>query len=312
MAEPSDKRVLSIQSSVVFGYVGNKSATFPLQLHGYDVSTINSVQFSNHTGYGIWKGQVLGAQDVTELFNGLRINNLLNFSHVLTGYIGSESFLKKVGEAVRELKAKNPNLKYVCDPVMGDNGKLYVSETLVPVYRTEIVEQADIITPNQFELELLTQLEIKNEEQAFMAMNELHKRGVSIVVLSSSTLGDKNTLLCLASIRRGHFWWVFFFSILGEVSKKYRLKIPLLGAIFVGTGDLFAASLLTWLDKESEFKDALEKTVSVVQHVIRRTYEHAQSKLKRETPSMAQMELHLVQSKKDIEDPQVLIQAEEL
>ncbi|CAG5132065.1 unnamed protein product, partial [Candidula unifasciata] len=242
MAE-NDKRVLAIQSTVVFGYVGNKSATFPLQLHGYDVSTINSVQFSNHTGYGKWKGQILDAEEVADLFEGLRINNLLNFSFVLTGYIGSETFLQKVGDTIKEMKSKNPSLIYVCDPVMGDNGHLYVSEKLVPVYRTEIVEQADIITPNQFELQLLTQLPVGTEEEALAAMSKLHDRGCKARSMTES--------------------------------RQYRLKMPIIDAIFTGTGDLFAASFLAFIDKHTDLKVALEKTVSVVQKVIRRTIEHA-------------------------------------
>ncbi|BFZ24984.1 hypothetical protein BsWGS_28023 [Bradybaena similaris] len=301
MAEEKDKRVLSIQSTVVFGYVGNKSATFPLQLHGYEVSTINSVQFSNHTGYGKWKGQVLDAQQVTDLFEGLRINNLLDFSYVLTGYIGSETFLEKVGDTVKELKSKNPNLIYVCDPVMGDNGKLYVSEKLVPVYRTQIVEQADIITPNQFELEQLTQLPVTTEDEAFTAMGKLHDRGVGTVVLSSSNLAGQKTLLCLASIKHD------------KVFKRYRLKIPVIDSIFVGTGDLFASSLLIFMDKHKDLKIALEKTVAVVQTVIKRTFKHARGLAgPRATPNMEQIELRLVQSKADIENPHVELTAEEI
>ncbi|GFR90611.1 pyridoxal kinase [Elysia marginata] len=297
----ANKRVLSIQSTVVFGYVGNKSGAFPLQLHGYDVSTINSVQFSNHTGYGKWKGQVLNADEAADLFEGLRMNKLLNFSHVLTGYIGSDSFLKKVGEEVRAMKAKNPNLVYVCDPVMGDNGKLYVSETLVPVYQNDIVELADIIVPNQFELGLLTKLPVTTEAEAFAAMEKLHDRGVATVVLSSSNIGStKEEMLCLASYKKG------------GVSKRFRIKIPYMNAIFVGTGDLFASSLLAWLDKDKDLKTALEKTVSVVQKVIKRTYEHAKSLAGGKVPTMEQMELQLVQSKHDIENPQVTFSAEEL
>ncbi|XP_005092142.1 pyridoxal kinase [Aplysia californica] len=301
MSVTPEKRVLSIQSSVVSGYVGNKSATFPLQLHGYDVSTINSVQFSNHTGYGKWKGQVLNAQEASDLFEGLRTNGLLNYSHVLTGYVGSDCFLRKVGEAVKEMKSKNPNLIYVCDPVMGDNGRLYVSEKLVPIYRTEIAEQADIITPNQFELEQLTQLPVTTETEAFAAMEQLHQRGVRVVVLSSSNLGQGQVMLCLASSREG------------STTKKYRLKIPKLDAPFVGTGDLFAASLLTWMDKEKNLKGALERTVSIVQKVIKRTLEQAQSLAGPGVrPSTSQMELRLVQSKADIEDPAVDMIAEEV
>ncbi|PVD29273.1 hypothetical protein C0Q70_11870 [Pomacea canaliculata] len=301
MAAEEDCRVLSIQSSVVYGYVGNKSATFPLQVLGFDVSTINSVQFSNHTGYGKWKGQVLNADDVAELFEGLRINNLLHFSHVLTGYIGSESFLEKVGETVMEMKKSNPKLVYVCDPVMGDNGKLYVKEELIPVYREKIVTLADIITPNQFELEILTDSKVSSEEEAFIAINKLHQKGVKTVVLSSSELGSNGLLVCLASTAANGF------------RQKYRLEIPYIDATFVGTGDLFAASLLAWMHKDSDLKIALEKTMATLQAVIRRTLAYA-TKIaeKGMRPTPAQMELRLVQSKADIENPQVSLKAQDV
>ncbi|CAC5376074.1 pdxK [Mytilus coruscus] len=148
-------RVLSIQSTVVFGYVGNKSASFPLQVLGFDVSTINSVQFSNHTGYGKFKGQVLNDDDVECLYEGLKENNIHNFTHLLTGYIGSKSFLQKVGDIIKDMKITNPTLTYVCDPVMGDNGKMYVPKELLPVYKETILPLADIITPNQYEADCL-------------------------------------------------------------------------------------------------------------------------------------------------------------
>ncbi|KAK2570794.1 Pyridoxal kinase [Acropora cervicornis] len=118
-------RVLSIQSHVVSGYVGNDSATFPLQVLGFEVDTINSVQLSNHTGYEHIKGQVLDAKELKVLFEGLKLNNIHFYSHLLT----------------------------VCDPVMGDAGQFYVPEELMPVYRDQILPQVDIITPNQFEAE---------------------------------------------------------------------------------------------------------------------------------------------------------------
>uniref|UniRef100_T1GRQ4 pyridoxal kinase n=1 Tax=Megaselia scalaris TaxID=36166 RepID=T1GRQ4_MEGSC len=117
------RRVLSIQSHVVHGYVGNKSATFPLEVLGFEVDAINSVQFSNHTGYKVVKGQVLQEKELADLFEGLEKNNLLqHYSHLLTGYIGNASFLRQVSAIVKKLREINPNLIYVCDPVMGDNG----------------------------------------------------------------------------------------------------------------------------------------------------------------------------------------------
>ncbi|KAJ4960578.1 hypothetical protein NE237_020488 [Protea cynaroides] len=149
-------RVLSIQSHVVRGYVGNKSAVFPLQLLGFDVDPINSVQFSNNTGYPTFKGQALNGQQLWDLIEGLEANELLYYSHLLTGYIGSVSFLETVLQAVNKLHSVNPKLTYVCDPVMGDEGKLYVPQELVSVYRERVVPVASMLTPNQFEAELLT------------------------------------------------------------------------------------------------------------------------------------------------------------
>ncbi|KAK8569109.1 hypothetical protein V6N12_007641 [Hibiscus sabdariffa] len=165
LALPSNTgRVLSIQSHTVQGYVGNKSAVFPLQLLGYDVDPINSVQFSNHTGksfilllkslenlrpyiqfgvswYPTFKGQVLNGRELLDLIEGLEANNLLYYTHLLTGYIGSVSFLNSVLEVVDKLRSINPNLTYVCDPVMGDEGKLYVPEDLALVYREKVSNQ---------------------------------------------------------------------------------------------------------------------------------------------------------------------------
>ena len=118
-------RVLSIQSHVVHGHVGNKSAVFPLQLLGFEVDPINSVQFSNHTGYSNgFRGQVLQGDQLWELVEGLDANELLSYTHLLTGYIGSKSFLETVLRVLRRLREVNPDLIYVCDPVLGDNGKL--------------------------------------------------------------------------------------------------------------------------------------------------------------------------------------------
>lgn len=110
--EDDTPRVLSIQSHVVSGYVGNKSATFPLQVLGFEVDTINSVQFSNHTGYGYWKGQVLKEEDLDELYDGLERNGLNYYTHLLTGYARSASFLTGIAKHIKKLKEINPHIVY--------------------------------------------------------------------------------------------------------------------------------------------------------------------------------------------------------
>ena len=132
---------------------------------GFEVDAINSVQFSNHTGYpnGI-KGQVLDDSQLWELYQGLQENQIDGcYSHVINGYIGAPSFLLKMAEVIKALKSKNPGLTYVCDPVMGDFGPgMYVPESLLPIYQNEIIPISDVCLPNQFEAELITGIKENN------------------------------------------------------------------------------------------------------------------------------------------------------
>lgn len=287
-------RVLSIQSHVVSGYVGNKSATFPLQVLGFEVDAINTVQFSNHTGYGIFKGQVISEQDFDELVEGLRLNNLLEYTHVLTGYCRSPQLLSKIGKLVQELKKVNPNLIYVCDPVMGDNGKMYVPQEVLPIYKDEILSLADIICPNQFESELLTNIPTNDKAGLMKTINSLHDRGVKTVVVSSSELGPENHLLAVAS------------TIIGDSKTTVSIEIPKLDAIFTGTGDLFASLLLGWITlSENNVKEALEKTIASLQSVLERTAKAFPSRDSSNKLTSRERELKLIQSKVDIENPVV-------
>ncbi|XP_046391869.1 pyridoxal kinase [Ischnura elegans] len=293
------RRVLSIQSHVVSGYVGNKSASFPLQVLGFEIDAVNSVQFSNHTGYGYWKGQVLNDTELTDLVEGLQHNKLDTYSHLLTGYIGSASFLSSVVGVVQRLRQVNPGLIYVCDPVLGDNGCMYVPKELLPIYRDRIIPMANIITPNQFEAELLTGEKIKNVEDARRCVNLLHAKGCETVVLSSTDLGSSDHLLALAS------------SVVGK--KMFAtIRIPRFPHNFTGTGDLFASLLLAWMSiTESDLKVSLEKTIATMQSVLKKTLEYGRS----QTPegseiSKAHLELRLIQSKREIEDPKPTIEAE--
>ncbi|XP_053732506.1 pyridoxal kinase-like [Synchiropus splendidus] len=295
-------RVLSIQSHVVRGYVGNKSATFPLQVLGFEVDSINSVQFSNHTGYDHWKGQVLTAEELNVLYEGIKLNAVNRYDYILTGYSRDTSFLSTVVDIIQELKNINPKLVYVCDPVMGDQGAMYVPESLLPVYRDKVVPLADILTPNQFEAELLTGRKINTEDDAVEVMELLHKMGPHTVVLTSTDLPSKNGDQFLVALGSQ--------NIDGK-SQKIRMEIPKVDAVFVGTGDLFAAMLLAWTHHHpKDLKAACEKTVSVMHHVIKRTISYAKDLSgPTEKPSAAHLELRMVQSKADIENPAIVLEA---
>ncbi|XP_059248441.1 pyridoxal kinase isoform X2 [Mustela nigripes] len=265
-------RVLSIQSHVVRGYVGNRAATFPLQVLGFEVDALNSVQFSNHTGYAHWKGQVLNSDELHELYEGLQLNGVNKYDYVLTGYTRDKSFLASVVDIVRELKKQNSKLVYVCDPVMGDEwngqGSMYVPEDLLPVYKEKVVPLADIITPNQFEAELLSGRKIHSQEEALLVMDELHAMGPDTVVITSSNLPSprgSDYLIALGSQRIRN-------PDGSVVTERIRMEMHKVDAVFVGTGDLFAAMLLAWTHKHpSNLKVACEKTVSAMHHVLQRT-----------------------------------------
>lgn len=298
LALPSETgRVLSIQSHTVQGYVGNKSAVFPLQLLGYDVDPINSVQFSNHTGYPSFKGQVLNGQQLWDLIEGLEANDLLYYTHLLTGYIGSVSFLNTVLDVVSKLRSINLKLTYVCDPVLGDEGKLYVPQELVTVYRERVVPIASMLTPNQFEAELLTGLRIQSEEDGREACNSIHAAGPSKVVITSINV-DGNLLLIGSHLKEK-----------GNPPKQFKIAIPKIPAYFTGTGDLMTALLLGWSNKHPDnLEKAAELAVSSVQALLQRTLDDYKSA--GHDPKSSSLEIRLIQSQDDIRSPQITFKAE--
>lgn len=151
-------RILSIQSSVAYGYAGNSSAVFCLQRLGHEVWPVHTVNFSNHTGYGSWRGPVLDPCDVAEVIAGVGERGA--FAHcdaVLSGYLGAQAIGEVILDAVAAVKAANPQAVYCCDPVMGDVGRGFFVRPGIPEYLRDLVTpKADVITPNQFELQFLT------------------------------------------------------------------------------------------------------------------------------------------------------------
>lgn len=271
------------------------------------MDAINSVQFSNHTGYKVVKGQVLQEKELADLFEGLEKNNLLqHYSHLLTGYIGNASFLHQVSAIVKKLREINPNLIYVCDPVMGDNGTMYVPKELLPIYRDEIIPLADIITPNQYEVELLVERPVKTDEDVWSAVKWFHEtKGIKTVVLSSSEIAKSSSTLK---------------SYLSESNgTKYTLEIPKQGCeiniSFTGTGDLFAALFLAHSYNNPNLGSALENTIASLQAVIKRTI----SLMPKDILSGERTEIHshdrelkLIQSKKDLEEPEVVLRVQNI
>ncbi|MFC6618537.1 pyridoxal kinase PdxY [Deinococcus radiophilus] len=188
--------ILSIQSWVAYGHVGNAAAMFPLQRLGFEVWAIQTVQFSNHTGYGAWTGQVFPPEDIAALIHGIEARGALpNCDGVLSGYMGSVGTVEAVISAVERVRAANPEALYCCDPVMGDFGRgVFVNPELPPVIAERAIPAADIVVPNHFELELLTDCKISTLNDALEAATALRERlrpgGPRIVVVTSLTRED--------------------------------------------------------------------------------------------------------------------------
>lgn len=288
-------RVLSVQSHVVHGYMGNRAAVFPLQLLGFEVDVINSVQFCCHTGYPSFAGQRLSGDDLETLIKGMSTNQVLNHSFLLTGYIGTASFLREVLKLHQMLPA---SCCYVCDPVLGDNGHMYVPEDLVAVYRTDVLQHVSVLTPNQFEAELLTQMSITGIDDAAAACDKLHQMGPKIVVLTTLDVPE--------ATREGQD----VAMMLSFSGRKWMLRLPRVeGGPFTGTGDLTAAMILAWTQrKPHELPLALEMAGAVLQAVIKKTMASSAAQMiadKRVPP-----ELRLIESKVAIESPSILFRCQ--
>ncbi|KAK8090036.1 pyridoxine kinase [Apiospora hydei] len=245
--------VLAVASHVGEHNVGNKIAVFVLQSLGCDVAALNTVQFSNHTGYRQWKGTRVTAEEITELWDGLKQSYLDRFDMMLSGYVPGAAAVEAVGNIAKELKkksqAKPGSFFWVLDPVMGDNGKLYVADDVVPAYRG-LVHHADLILPNQFEAErharLLSEVKITDFASLRTAVETLHSRyNLPHIVITSVSLpldshkaspdgsSPSRTMSVVGSTR----------TSTGK-SRLFSITFPVFDAYFSGTGDMFAALMV--------------------------------------------------------------------
>lgn len=316
-------RVLSIQSHMVSGYCGNKAAVFPLQTLGFDVDILNTVQFSNHTGYPSWTGGRLNEKDVQDLFDGLERNGLTGaYTHILTGYIGNYAILETIEHFVQKLKATNPDLVYVCDPVMGDWGRLYVAQEIVPLYRN-IMRISDVATPNQFEAEVLTEIKIDSLATARQAAQKLHEFGVPNVVITTLKLpiADVPEEILLPGATDNSLYC--FTSQAG--SSQHLISFPTYRGYFTGTGDMFSALVVARYQEQPKssptaLADAVKRVVSTVNALTRRTWEHQKKHLpmvsngaveeldgRPSDPALVYTcELQMVKGKAEIENPDLV------
>ena len=259
--------VISIQSQVAYGHVGNSAAVFPLQMHGIDVIAVPTTLLSNRPGYPTIRGRVLDAQLVADLLLGVEERGALDSTKmILSGYLGSPEIAAVVADFVQRAKARNPALLYCCDPVLGDRDRgLFVQADIPPLVRDRLCRLADIITPNHFEFEWLCGAKATTTDQAIAQAQVLLARGPSTIVVTSAELADTpDGQIETVAVERSK-------ERFEELSKAWRVRTPKLPISPSGTGDLFAALFVAARIQEKDTPDALGHAASAIFAVLERT-----------------------------------------
>ena len=273
--------ILSIQSSVAYGHVGNSAAVFPLQRLGVEVWPVHTVHFSNHTGYGEWRGPLLPADDVRAVIRGVQERGAFpEVDAVLSGYQGGEDIGDVILDAVAKVKAANPAAIYACDPVMGNaKSGCFVHPAIPVLLRERVVPAADLITPNQFELGFLTDTAPRTIAETLASVELARAMGPSIVLVTSVERPDApaDTIEMMAVTDEGA--WI--------------VQTPRLPMKANGSGDVTAALFTAHLLSTGDPSVALARTASSVFDLLENTLRSGQR------------ELQLVQSQASIAEPRL-------
>jgi pyridoxine kinase len=251
--------VISVQSQVAYGHVGNSAAVFPMQMHGIDVIAVPTTLLSNRPGYPTIRGRVCDAQLVADLLLGIEERGAVDTAKViLSGYLGSAEIGAVVADFVARARARNPALLYCCDPVLGDrDGGLFVQADIPPLVRDGLCRLADIITPNHFEFEWLCGAKAATIGQMIEQAQALMAHGPSTVVVTSAELADTPD----GEIE----------AVAIERTKAWRVRTPKLPISPSGTGDLFASLLVSARVRGSDTPEALAHAASAIFAVLERT-----------------------------------------
>ncbi len=255
--------VLAVTSQVVYGHVGGQAAVLPLQLMGHEVWHLPTVLYSNHPAHGGFTGKMLAPERLEALLHGLAERGFLDrAAAILSGYLGRPETAELVADTVRTLRASGRDLVYCCDPVLGDDGRLYVEADLVELIAQRLAPKADIVTPNRYELGLLTAMPVETPAEVLSAAKQLRHAGAGIVVCTSAEVSE-TIVTTIAATEAGCF----------AVDTVFRKGVP------HGTGDLFAAAFLARYLDDRNAEESLRHAAAVVDRAISVSLEMATGEL---------------------------------
>ena len=286
-------RFLSLQSHVAYGYVGNRAATFPLQRLGHEVWAVNTVEFSNHTGYGAWRGRAASAEQVAEIVQGIEaLGQFSRCDGLLTGYVGDAALADVILDTARRVRAANPRVVWCCDPVLGDiDTGIYVKPGIDAFFRDRAIPAADLVTPNHFELEHLTGRTVSTMSEALSAARTL---------LAGEGRGPR--LALITSLRRADASADTIEMVAVTPDAAWRGATPMIGFEIApnGTGDAVAALFTAHWIAGDDVADALGKAASSIFAVLEAT------------AAMGERELQLVAAQDRLVAPPRAFKAEKL
>lgn len=273
--------LLSIQSHVAFGHVGNSAAVFPLQRLGFEVAALNTVQFSNHTGYGEFTGDIFSPSHLRNVLDGMEARGALaKMSALLSGYLGDEHTGAVVLEALQRIKKHNPQTQYCCDPVMGDVGRGFFVKAGLPEWmRDHAIPHADIITPNQFELSFLSGMDVYTQQDVLQATAAVRERGPRLVLVTSVDVAETpdNQIALLLDTPQG----------------AWQVTTPRLDFAIApnGAGDTTTAWFFAQILRGTAPEQALANTAAAIYALFARTY------------ASGERELQLIDAQQDMMQP---------
>ncbi len=281
-------KILSIQSAVAYGHVGNSAAVFPLQRIGVEVLPVYTVNFSNHTGYGAWRGPLIDPADVADVISGIEERGAFTkIDAVLSGYQGGEGIGDVIVDAVARVKAANPGAVYACDPVMGNaKSGCFVAPAIPILLREKVVPVADIITPNQFELGFLTGTEPDTIASTLESVDIAREMGPAAVLVTSVERPDREEGTIEMLVADGAGAWI--------------VQTPLLPMKANGSGDVTAALFTAHYLATKDAATALERTASSVFDLLENTH------------NSGERELQLVESQEAYAHPRMQFTARQL
>ncbi|MBT9607063.1 pyridoxal kinase PdxY [Microbacterium sp.] len=261
-------KVLSIQSAVAYGHVGNSAAVFPLQRIGVEVLPVYTVNFSNHTGYGAWRGPLISPADVADVITGIEERGVFGeIDVVLSGYQGGEGIADVIIDAVARVKKANPDAVYACDPVMGNaKSGCFVAPAIPELLRERVVPVADILTPNQFELGFLTGTEPGSIDSTLESADLVRARGPRTVLVTSVERPDREPDTIEMMVVDDAGAWI--------------VQTPLIPMKANGSGDVTAALFTAHYRRSGNAADALARTASSVFDLLSNTYESGSRELR--------------------------------